>query len=241
MAPKVRNVTPAAFADDTFSDLPPPPPPASSRALKRTLGADDAARKLEAQKRAKTSSGVRTTGAGGKSASVEHKISEVERAVLAAEKATMPEGRGKTRFFREFVGLRQRMVDGKLLGFGPVILGSKPGDYDRMRVYSGSSSSEDTNASREETYRVARSLGLASDSSLLSGVNYREVGVLPPPGDASQRYQELCDKAFRMPEAERDLLTVDRSFLSSAMDVHLVNVSAFSVWVCRLFLFPPVS
>lgn len=85
-------------------------------------------------------------------------------AAAAAGVRKAPVVKGKTRFFRELTSLKQSMVDGRLFGFGPLELGSKPKDYDRMQMHTGSSSSGETCVSREETYHIARSLGFPSDS-----------------------------------------------------------------------------
>ena len=66
----------------------------------------------------------------------------------------------------------------------------------------------------------------------MSGVDYRAIGVLPPPGEASREYSELCEMTFRLPEAERDLLAVDRSFLSNGLEHHLFNVRVW-LWSAR--------
>jgi hypothetical protein len=124
------------------------------------------------------------------------------------------------------------------MGFGTLDLEPKPGDYDRVRAYSGSSSSGETNVSREETYKLARSLGLPSDAQIISGVDVREVGVLPPTNASTADFAEVCSKTFRAPEAERDLLKLDRGAVASACEQHLFNVSFLSLnfLVFRLLL-----
>jgi hypothetical protein len=116
-------------------------------------------------------------------------------------------------------------VKGTLIGFGSLDLEPKPGDYDRVRAYSGSGSSSETNVSREETYKLARSLGLPSDAQIVSGVDVREVGILPPANASVADFAEVCSKTFRAPEAERDLLKLDRGALVGACEQHLFSVS----------------
>lgn len=74
--------------------------------------------------------------------------------------------RGKTRYYHESIQLSQDMVEGRLLGFGRLILSPKPGDYGEMRFYAGSSSSGELDSLKEESYRLARSLGVLSDTDM---------------------------------------------------------------------------
>jgi hypothetical protein len=225
MAPKpARNVSAeaqAAFADDTSSMMAPPVLP--PRVPKRAAPATGVDRRLDAAKKARAAA---TRPAANVAATIAAEKGKKQLTVAASGGGSRtPGAKGKTRFFRELRGLTQPMVDGRLLGFGALTLGSKPGDYDRMQMHTGSSSSGETSASCEETYRIARSLGFPSDSQLLSGVDYRAIGVLPPSGEACRQYSDLCERTFRLPEAERDLLAVDRSFLSNGLEHHLFNVS----------------
>jgi hypothetical protein len=222
-ARKVSAEAQVAFADDTSSLMPPvvlPP-----RVPKRAAPATGTDRQLDAAKKARAAATRPATSVAATIAAEKGKKQQTVAAPGGGSRA--PGAKGKTRFFRELKGLTQSMVDGRLLGFGALTLGSKPGDYDRMQMHTGSSSSGETSVSCEETYRIARSLGFPSDSQLLSGVDYRAIGVLPPPGEASRQYSDMCERTFRLPEAERDLLAVDRSFLSNGLEHHLFNVSAW--------------
>lgn len=67
---------------------------------------------------------------------------------------------GKSRFYHEAVCLTPSMVKGQLLGHGPLILGAKEGDYG------------ETNPAREESYRIARSLGPTSEVNLPCCFNF---------------------------------------------------------------------
>ena len=232
MAPKAAKlVSPeaqAAFVDDTSSMMAAPllPP----RVLKRVAPATGADRRLDAAKKARTAAIRPAVNVAATIAAEKGK--KQMTAVISGGGSRAPGAKGKTRFFRELKGLTQPMVEGRLFGFGALTLGSKPGDYDRMQMHTGSSSSGETSASCEETYRIARSLGFPSDSQLLSGVDYRAIGVLPPSGEACRQYSDMCERTFRLPEAERDLLAVDRSFLSNGLEHHLFNVSVwFSLFV----------
>ena len=48
-----------------------------------------------------------------------------------------------------------------------------------MRVYSGLSSSGEISYAKEETYRIARSLGVASSSWVIANVDHCTIGLLP--------------------------------------------------------------
>ena len=54
-----------------------------------------------------------------------------------------------------------------------------------MWVYSGSSSSGEMKSAKEETYRIARSLGATSSSQVIANVDYHTIGLLPNPGATS--------------------------------------------------------
>jgi hypothetical protein len=71
------------------------------------------------------------------------------------------------------------MVEGQLLGFRHLLLAPKPGDYGEMRLYSGSGSSGEMDSAKEESYRIARSLGFLSDAQLACGFDFRNLGLLP--------------------------------------------------------------
>jgi hypothetical protein len=75
-----------------------------------------------------------------------------------------------------------------------------------MRVYLGSSSSGEMSSAKEETYRIARSLGAALNSRVIANVDYRTVGLLPTPSAAS--FADACASSFSALEVERDLLKV---------------------------------
>ena len=132
---------------------------------------------------------------------------------------------GTSRFNHRCRGLTQEMVDGQLLGFGPIDLGAKPGDYDRVRVYTESSSSDETDMAREAAYRVARSLGFPAGSQVVLGVDINAVGGFPPKNEATARFLEACSRSFRLPQAERDLLKEDRATLTEAAEYHMFQVS----------------
>lgn len=121
------------------------------------------------------------------------------------------------------------MVDGRLLGFGRLVLGSKPGDYGEMRFYPGSSSSGELDSAKEESYRLARALGVPSDADLACGFNFRDLGLLPPEGAAGAKFSEYCAR-FRFPKVERDLLKVDDAKLVEASEYHMISVSYFYRW-----------
>ena len=130
------------------------------------------------------------------------------------------------------------MVEGQLLGYGRLLLESKLGDYGEPRFYSGSSSSEEMDPEKEESYRIARSLRVSSDAQLACGFNFWEIGLLPGDSPATSRFAEFCNE-FAAPEVERDLLGVEDSALVEAANYHLVSVSAcslFSCYYCLLFL-----
>jgi hypothetical protein len=86
---------------------------------------------------------------------------------------------GKSRFYAEYIRLSDGLVRGPLFGHGELRLSSRLEDYGDMQVYSGSSSSGEMNTAKEETYRIARSLGAPSNSWVIANVDHRAVGLLP--------------------------------------------------------------
>jgi hypothetical protein len=101
-----------------------------------------------------------------------------------------------------------------------------------MRVYSGSSSSGEMNSAKEETYRIARSLGIASSSRVIVNVDYRAVGLLP--NQVAAGFADACVGAFSAPEVERDLLKVPNSSLIKAVNFHDASVSILLL-ICAPF------
>lgn len=134
--------------------------------------------------------------------------------------------KGKSRFFQESIRLNQKMVDKQLLGYGRLVLGSKPRDYVEGRFCTGSSSSGELDSSREESYQLAHALGVSLDADLACGFNFREVGLLPPDTAAGSKFAECCSR-FRALQVERDLLEVEDSKLVEASEYHLISVSCF--------------
>lgn len=107
-----------------------------------------------------------------------------------------------------------------------MILGAKEGDYGEPRFYSRLSSSGETNPVREESYRIARSLGATSEVNLACGFNFRKIGILPGENSNAAKLAEQCHKALVTPKMERDLLEVRDSMLAEAASFHLASVSA---------------
>ena len=95
-----------------------------------------------------------------------------------------------------------------------------------MRVYSGSSASGEMSYAKEETYRIARSLGAASSSRVIANVYHRTVGLLP--GRVAADFADACASSFTVPEVERDLLKESDSSLAEAVSFHTVSVSAYA-------------
>ena len=89
-----------------------------------------------------------------------------------------------------------------------------------MRVYSGSSSSSKMTSTKDETYRIARSLGAASNSWVVANVDYRMVGLLPNQSVSS--FTDACAGSFSAPKVERDLLKVPILSLIEAVNFHAV-------------------
>ena len=106
----------------------------------------------------------------------------------------------------ESIQLTDILVRGQLFGYVELRLGSRPEDYGEMRVYSGTTSSGEMTSAKEETYRIARSLGASSNSRVVANVDYHTVGLLPNQSAAS--FIDACVGSFSAPEVERDLLKV---------------------------------
>lgn len=145
--------------------------------------------------------------------------------------------KGKSRFYRESIHLTQSMVDGQLLGHGSLVLGAKTRDYGEPRFYLGLSSSEATDAGREESYHIARSLGVPSEAQLVCGFDFHQIGLLPGENSDAIKFMEHCQKAFAAPEIERDLLKVGGSNLAEAASFHLASVSKvpFSTFISYMY------
>lgn len=108
-----------------------------------------------------------------------------------------------------------------LFGHGSLSLEGRPDDYGEMRVYSGVSSPDEMSPAREESYRIARALGVDSDTRLVSKVNFRQVGLLPSP--EGLRFTEECSRSFAAPEVERDLVKEGDADLLAAIDHHAIS------------------
>ena len=67
------------------------------------------------------------------------------------------------------------LIRGQLFGHGKLRLESRPEDYGEMRVYSGSSSSGEMTPAKDETYRIARALGVPLNSWVIAHVDYRQL------------------------------------------------------------------
>ena len=98
---------------------------------------------------------------------------------MASPVVSGPQLQGKSRFYAKYIRLSNNWVRGQLIGHGELRLSSQPEDYGDMRVYSSSSSSSEMNSVKEETYRIAHSLGATSNSRVVANVDYRTVGLLP--------------------------------------------------------------
>lgn len=86
-------------------------------------------------------------------------------------------------------------------------LSSWPEDYGDMRVYLGSSSSGKMSVTKEETYRIARYLGVASSSWVIVNVDHRTIGLLPD--KATVEFADACAGSFAALEVEREPLEGD--------------------------------
>ena len=132
------------------------------------------------------------------------------------------------------------MAKGLLLGHGPLILGVKEGDYGEPCFYSGLSLSGETDCMREESYRIACSLGATSEMNLAYNFNFHQIGILPSKDFNAANFAEQCQKALVAPKMERDLLYVEESMLAEATSFHLASVSGFCPlhtlfsWVCSM-------
>ena len=113
------------------------------------------------------------------------------------------------------------------MGHGPLILGAKEEDYGEPHFYSGLSSLGETDPMREESYRIARSLGAASEANLACGFNFRQIGILSGENSDTVELAEQCHKALITPEMERNHLEVRDSTLKEAASFHLASMSAF--------------
>ena len=101
-----------------------------------------------------------------------------------------------------------------------------------MRVYLGSSSSGEMTSTKEETYWIARSLGVASNSRVIANVDYCMVGLLPNTSVAS--FAVACAGLFLAPEVERGLLKVPNPSLIEAVNFHAASVSELEFAHIRL-------
>jgi hypothetical protein len=139
---------------------------------------------------------------------------------------------GKSRFYVEYIHLSDDLVCGQLFGHGELRLSSRPGDYGDMQVYSGLSSSGKMNSAKEETYRIACSLGAVLSSRVIANVDYRAIRLLPNPGVAS--FTDACAGLFSALELRRDLLKVPNLSLIDAVNFHAASVSGY-VFICIHF------
>ena len=79
---------------------------------------------------------------------------------------------------------------------------------------------------KEESYRLARSLGVPSDADMACGFNFHEIGLLPTGSVVAAKFSEYCSH-FHALEVKRDLLDVEDAKLAKANDYHLISVSCF--------------
>jgi hypothetical protein len=100
------------------------------------------------------------------------------------------------------------LAKGLHLGHGPLILGAKEGDYGEPLFYLGLSLPGETDPAREESYRIARSLGAASKANLAYGFDFCQIGMLPGENSDAAKFTEHCQKDLVTTEMERDLLHV---------------------------------
>ena len=113
---------------------------------------------------------------------------------------------GKSRFYREAAWLTPSLAKGLLLGHSPLILGAKEGDYGEPCFYLELNSSGEMDLAREESYRIACSLGAASEANLACGFDFRRARTLSGENSDAARFAEHCHKALVAPGMERDLL-----------------------------------
>lgn len=128
------------------------------------------------------------------------------------------------------------LVHGQIFVHGELWLSSLPKDYDKMWVYSGSSSSSEMSTAKEETYRIAHSLGAASSSRVVVNVDHCTIGLLPSKIVAD--FADACVGSFTAPEVERDLLKVLDSSLVEAVNFHAISVSAPIFIILRIRRYP---
>lgn len=134
-----------------------------------------------------------------------------------------PGARGKFDVFEKLVRLTSANARYHLMGHGELCLDLDEKDYGEMQVYSGSSSSSEGDFAREDTYRIARSLGMDSKARLVVHVNPTAAGLLP--GREGAALAEACLGAFGAPELERDLLKSSDLELMEAASFHAISVS----------------
>lgn len=89
---------------------------------------------------------------------------------------------------------------------------------------------------KEETYRIARSLGSASHSRVIGNIDHRVIGLLPNKDGA--KFADTYAVSVVAPEVQRDLLKVSDASLAEAMNYHAVNVSVRNL-PCFCSFFPP--
>lgn len=119
------------------------------------------------------------------------------------------------------------MARGVLFGHGFLDLNSCSGGYGEMRVYSGGSTPDEMSPTREESYRIARSLGAESQARVVAIVNYFEAEMLP--SREGLAFAEQCSGAYIVPEAERDLVSAPGSELLDTLNIHAISVSFFGL------------
>lgn len=129
----------------------------------------------------------------------------------------------------ESIWLTESLVHGQLFSHGELQLGSPPGDYGEMRIYSGSSSSGKMTSVKEETYQIARALGAVSNSRVIANVDHRTVGLLP--GEAMVAFADACVSSFTALEEDRGLLKVPNSSLMEVVNFHATSISAVTFFL----------
>jgi len=80
---------------------------------------------------------------------------------------------------------------------------------------------------KEETYRIACSLGVNSRSHLAGSVNYCDIGMMP--SREAAEFADFCGESFSNPELERDILKEPDTALMEASNYHVVSMS--STWI----------
>ena len=92
------------------------------------------------------------------------------------------------------------------------------------------------NSTKQETYRIARSLGAASNSQVIASVDHHTIGLLPNQSAAS--FADACVGSFLAPEVERDLLKVPNLSLIEVVNFHAASVSGWVLpYVCFVACF----